>query len=215
LGVDTKVELWEHRIAMRTSTMPSAVSVALLLIVLATTAGCGDLNLPQPQSPPEPPEVAFVRPGCLLDDGVSPYGCQADSSLLGGGPRPVGLDQLVFHAKAQDNKWRVASVRIELFAELHCIAPPNLGANATVTVSRVIAEDPVNGQPDNRPPTALPRARLLRGELDVADVAAHCANTYGVKWSTRSILLSVSAIAGNGAGAYHTYGPARYTYRTP
>lgn len=198
-----------------TQTMGSAVNVAVLMFALFTAeAGCGGGSLPQvPQKSPEPPEVAFVRPGCFLDDGISPYGCQADSSLHGGGPRPVGLETIVFYTKAEDNKWGVASVRVEVYAEIHCGAPPNLGADETM--SRTIAQDPANGQPDNRPPSALPRARLVSGDLAVGDFAAHCRNTYGDNWSTRSMLISVSATAGNGDGQYHQYGPAKYAYRAP
>jgi hypothetical protein len=197
-----------------TQTMASAVNAAILVFaLLIVETGCGG-SLPRaPQKSPEPPEVAFVRSGCFVDDGISPYGCQADSSLLGGGPRPVGLETIVFYAKAQDNKWGVASVRIEVYAEMHCGAPPNLGADATM--SRTIAQDPVNGQPDTRPPSALPRARLVRGDLAVGDFEAHCKNTYGANWSARTMLISVSATAGNGDAQYHQYGPAKYTYRAP
>jgi hypothetical protein len=189
------------------------MNVAILAFAFTAEAGCG-ASLPQaPQKSPEPPEVAFVRPGCFVDDGISPYGCQADSSLLGGGPRPVGLESIVFNAKAQDNKWGVASARIEVYAEIHCGAPPNLGADERI--SRTIAQDPTNGQPDTHPSSALPRVRLVRGDLAIGDLEAHCKNTYGANWSTRSMLISVSAIAGNGDEQYHQYGPAKYTYQAP
>jgi len=196
-----------------THTVASAVNPAVLVLALCIAeAGCGGVSFPQvPQQSPELPEVAFVRPGCFLDDGISPYGCQAGSSLNAGGPRQVALENIVFYAKAQDKKWGIASIRIEVYAEFHCTAPPNLSANETM--SRTIRQDPANGQPDNRPATLLPRARLLRGELVVADFEKHCKDTYGANWSTATMLISVSAIAGNGDAQYQQYGPAKYSYR--